>query len=724
MPQPIPTKNHRPDPADPAEEIELTTPDLTDLLPPSPGDSSSLMRVNSPVRGERILATFEKLFLLLDRLLARALPKELNPFLQTGAIAMVSLLIATGTGVLLLLWYSPSVVQAFSSVASMEAAPWTGGLVRSLHRYSSDMCMFFTLVHALRLFFERRFTGARWLAWTSGVMMLAIIWLIGWTGYWLVWDSRAQHIAVGSAKLLDALPIFADPMGRTFLVNETVNSLLFFVIFFIHMMTPLIFGVATWFHLARVSRPKFLTGKLMSYWVAGVLLLLSIFYPATSSEPANMTAVGQSFTIDGWYLLPIALLDRLGSGALWAVLLVGSALPLSIPWLLTKTRPRSASVIISRCDACGNCYTDCPYNAISMVPRTDEMADRIPTQAQVNPDLCVGCGICAGSCDTAGNGLPWFDVYEKRKLMRGWVKEMQEAGEKPYIAMLCENSAGAHLDVDPESGCCAEFPGYRILKVPCAGWIHPLTVEGLIRKGAEGVLVAACGTDGGYYREGSEWIRQRLDGERSPSLREEHVDRKKVLVVNLNKASRHQLVEKALAFQRGGRLKTKKTPSKVMAGFAATIVGLFVACLIALGSDLPYATETPENSSLVVSFRHPGQVSEVVKTLSKEELEDTPVHMRQAELRERRRMPVRIRVKVDGKTVLEKSFSPKGVWGDGPSVAVESITVPQGNHRVEIAVGDGSDEDEWQFTDEQSIHFTNTARRVLLFDRITGFSWY
>lgn len=717
MSDPISTKDSHSN----SRELELSAQNLTDLLPPASGGSTT---VDPPVRGEKILLTLEKIFLLIDRLIARGLPKEFNPFLQTGAIAMVSLLIATATGALLLLWYSPSVIKAYTSMAAMDAAPWTSGLIRSLHRYSSDMCLFFTLVHAIRLFSQRLFTGARWLAWVSGISMMGIIWLIGWTGYWLVWDERAQHLAVGTAKTLDVLPIFADPMGRTFLVNETVNSLLFFVIFFTHIMIPLVFGVATWFHLARVSRPNFLTGKLMSYWVVGTLLALSIFYPATTAGPANMAAINQSFTMDGWYLLPIALMDRLSGGALWGALLIASSLAFSIPWLLGRGRPRSAHVITSRCDACGNCYTDCPYNAITMVSRKGEQKDRYPTVAHVDPNLCIGCGICGGSCDTAGNGLPWFDVNEKRKTMRGWIKEMQDAGEKPFIALVCENSAAMDLKVDPQSGVCEKFPGYRVLKVPCTGWIHPLTIESLEGKGAEGVLIVSCGPGECRYREGDEWIHQRIDGERSPALRKEHADREKILILSLDKTSQKKMIEQSTAFQQGAPVNNEIKPSKMAMGFTATLLALSIACLIAIGSDFPYSAPTQKNSALVVTFRHPGQVSDVVKTLSSEELEALPVHMRQAEVRERKRTSVRMRISIDGQVVREGIYSPKGLWEDGPSVAVETIPVSLGRHQVEVSVGDGANETEWQYTDEKAIEFTNEARRVIIFNRVKGFSWY
>ena len=72
------------------------------------------------MRAERLLRWLERGFLRLDRWVGLALPAAFNPFLHTGAIAVTTLLVATATGVLLLVWYSPSVHNAYSSV---EARP-------------------------------------------------------------------------------------------------------------------------------------------------------------------------------------------------------------------------------------------------------------------------------------------------------------------------------------------------------------------------------------------------------------------------------------------------------------------------------------------------------------------------------------------------------------------------------------------------------------------------
>ncbi|MBW2667630.1 MAG: cytochrome b N-terminal domain-containing protein, partial [Deltaproteobacteria bacterium] len=182
-----------------------------DVLGSEPLDSSRPAVTAARVEPDRdeiekptgLLRGLGRIFLYVDRLFARIVNEPLNPMFHTGAITVMSTLIATATGVVLLIWYKPSVNFAYESVQAMSQSPYTAGLLRSLHRYSSDAAMCFGLLHSARIFLERRFDGARWLAWVTGAALMALILFIGWSGYWLVWDARAQAIAFGTAKLLD-----------------------------------------------------------------------------------------------------------------------------------------------------------------------------------------------------------------------------------------------------------------------------------------------------------------------------------------------------------------------------------------------------------------------------------------------------------------------------------------------------------------------------------------
>ncbi len=644
-----------------------------------------------PVRGQALFRAAEAGFLWLERGARRLLPDALNPLLHTGAIATTLLLIAIATGGLLLFWYSPSVHHAYPSMLQIEAA-WAPRLIRSLHRYSSDACVLFVALHALRLTAARRFTGARWLAWVTGLAATALLWLVGWTGYWLVWDERARQVAVGSARVLDRLPVFADRLEAAFLTDAGVHTLLFFIVFFVHMLIPLGIAVALWLHLARLQRAEFLPKRGPAIALTAALVALSLAVPATVAGPARMAVFPKGFTIDAWYLLPLWLTDRAGGGTVWALLLAGTAGLLAVPWLLARGKSRPATIITERCNACEHCVQDCPYEAISLVPRTDGKPYTL--QAQVDPDRCLGCGICNASCATAGSGLPHFDTLAQRSVAEQWV----EASPGQSVAFVCHDAVPAELGPDA-------LPGYRVMKVPCAGWLHAITVERLLRKGAPRVLIAGCAGNC-RFREGMQWAEQRMAGTH-PTPLDARADRSRVTVVAADRLSLRALRAAA----------RPRTRAPIAVGALATSTVL--CAVVALGAEVPYAVPRPTEARLAVSFKHPGAVAEKCRTLSAEEQAAQPVHMRRAQECARARQSVTLALSVDGQRLLQRVYPPSGLWDDGSSVALEELDVPPGRHTVAVELHDGAE----RFVDARALEFVAAERRTLRFDRTAGFTW-
>lgn len=677
-------------------------------------------RAEPEVRGERVLSALDRVITLLDRASSRLLPERFDPMAQTGAIANTSFLVAVVTGVVVLVWYRPSVHLAYDSVRAMDAARFGAGLVRSLHRYSSDACMAFVLLHATKLFLARRFTGARWVAWVTGLALVGMLWLVGWLGYWLVWDARAQKVAIGTARMLDGMPIFADPLSRSFLADETVNSLTFFVVFFMHMLLPLAMGIALWLHITRLSRPHFLTRRTMTLWVVGALVALSLLFPADTAAPAKMTVAPGAMRIDALFLLPLALTDRLRSAALLALAFGGGALALSIPWLLRRKRAEPVRVELSRCNGCRLCYEDCPYDAIRMVPRTDGRA--FDVEAQIDPDVCVGCGVCVGSCDGAALELPWMPTLSERRKLDAWVDSLAGAGSPPLVAFVCAESAATSLRVDAATGTSPDLPGYRVFGVPCSGWVEPRIVERVFRHGGRGVLVVACGPGGGSYREGGTWTKLRLAGERRPSLRSEAVPADRVRVVELFRGEKAALVEEARRFRESLEPRTLRGAHR-WAWASGIAVAALASLATARASSMPYAPAGGEAPMLVVSFKHPGQVADRCRELSEAEKAKLPIHMRTDKVCERRRVPVRLQVLVDGEVALDREYPPKGLWGDGNSIAIERLETTPGKHDVRVRIGDRGDRDEMPYESERTIDAAPRRSQVVVFDRVEGFRW-
>jgi hypothetical protein len=249
-------------------------------------------------------------------------------------------------------------------------------------------------------------------------------------------------------------------------------------------------------------------------------------------------------------------------------------------------------------------------------------------------------------------------------------------------------------------------------------------IERAIRQGADGVLVVTCGPGQCAYREGAEWTQQRLEGTREPALRASKIGPGTVQRVGLDRTRKSDLIRAATRFRKGDRPQGGRIRPKILSAAAAIILGAVFAGSMAVVSDLSYAAPRFDGSEFVVSLKHPGVIGENCHDLTEEELASTPVHMRKKRVCDRMRAPVRLRVAIDGETALLASVAPSGIWQDGNSVTLERVSVEPGEHHVSLAIGETGDPDEWSFHDERTIHFTKEARRVVVFDRVAGFTWH
>ena len=699
----------------------MTETPISQLLSADKGAKSAAVTAPA-VRGESLLRPLENFWLWLDRLVERFLPSALNPFGQLGAMANTSLIIALVSGIALLIWYPPSVYQAYAALEKLRTDSWLGQWMRSLHRYSSDGCLFFILLHTARIVCQRRFSGARWLAWVAGIMMLALMWFIGWTGYWLVWDVRALHAAIGMARFLDVLPIFAEPMSRSFLTNESVPSLLFFLIFFAHMLLPLAVGIGLWMHLMRVNRARLLTNRAMTWWIVGSLALLSALLPAISAVPAEMTVKVQKFTMDWWYLWPLELTDRLGGGALWALFLFTGLATLTVPWWMAKRRQSpewTATVDLARCFGCTLCSKDCPFNAITMIPRED--GGKFEIQSSVNVELCVGCGVCVGACDSQAINMPVLESRTVEQSLNAWIDAAKARGEKPFIAYCCDESAATFLSIHAD-GTSPNLPGYRIERVACIGWVSAVMLERPLERGAEGILVIACGTTDPVARDGCQWFEQRLIGQRPPSFDPKKADASRIRLVHLDRTRRAELTRIAEDFRANPTAPSSpKLRQRTLPILAALGLVLGLGTATWLVSTLPYHTPHSPEPELVVSFNHHGNIV-APRKLTKEELDARQPQMRAQFNVARERVPVRLRVQVDGQTVHDQSYQAKGLSKDGPSIAVVRLPIASGSHVVQVELNDSGKPDDWSQHWSETVVFQENHLRVVLFDTAAGFS--
>lgn len=459
-----------------------------------------------------------RLFSKADAMMDFAFGSQNNPLLWLGAFGWYFYWIVAGTGVYLYVFFDTGITDAYASVEYITNDQWyAAGVMRSLHRYASDALVVVVVLHIFREFSFDRLRGKRFFTWLTGVPLLGMIYICGISGYWLVWDQLAQFIAEATSEWLDTLPFFAQPIANNFLDSTTLGGRFFTLMVFIHIFGPLFMLVLMWIHIQRHSNSRVNPPRALAIGTMAMLIALSLVYPAVSQGPADLDVVPATVNLDWFYLPAYPLLDLVPGGQLWLYLVIAGVLTALLPWAPPKRERPAAVVSLENCNGCTRCFDDCPFNAISMLPRTDGRA--FETEAVVNDDNCLSCGICAGSCPTStpfrrakpikpGIELPDQTIGALRDRVFDAAERFD--GDTRVLVFACEHS-GAE-DLQDEST--------RVVSMPCVGMLPPSFVDfALSRKLADGVMVSGCSEGDCYYRLGDRWTKDRIAGTRDPYLR-------------------------------------------------------------------------------------------------------------------------------------------------------------------------------------------------------------
>ncbi len=235
-----------------------------------------------------------------------------------GMILGFLFLIMVFTGVILMMYYTPSVESAYRSVKDIVNVVPGGRIIRNMHRWASQGMVIVVFLHLLRVFYTGSYLGKRSLNWVIGVVLLIITLLSNFSGYLLPWDQLAywavtigSNIAASASELTDLLGItsFIDPGGflkKLLIGGEVVGQPALSRFFALHVIfLPLTMLVLLGIHFWRIrkdgglSRPlkyagdrgtenKWLAWPVLMWTELGILLLvvlLVLFFALVADAP-------------------------------------------------------------------------------------------------------------------------------------------------------------------------------------------------------------------------------------------------------------------------------------------------------------------------------------------------------------------------------------------------------------------------------------------------------
>jgi len=204
---------------------------------------------------------------------SRIHPFSLTPSytLGLGVLSAFMFVVLTVTGVLLMVYYVPSVERAYSSTADIMYVVPAGRYVRNIHRWAAHGMVVTVVLHMCRVFFTGSYGAGRGINWLIGIGLMMLTLLLSFTGYLLPWDQLsywAVTIGANIAAAISDLPAAAgfeslDP-GRALrlllLGSQVVGQDALIRFYLLHIvLLPLLMAALIGLHFWRIRKDGGLT---------------------------------------------------------------------------------------------------------------------------------------------------------------------------------------------------------------------------------------------------------------------------------------------------------------------------------------------------------------------------------------------------------------------------------------------------------------------------------
>lgn len=180
-----------------------------------------------------------------------------------GAMTLGTFLILVSTGILLMLYYHPSVPQAYADMKDLQFVVSSGVFLRNLHRWAAHAMVFLVFAHMFKVFYRGAYRAPREFNWVIGVVLLLVTLLLSYTGYLLPWDQLAYWAVTVGSNIASAVPLMGAKIRFLMLGGNSVNANALLRFYVLHcMILPLgaIFLIAIHFWRIRKDGGLHVTG--------------------------------------------------------------------------------------------------------------------------------------------------------------------------------------------------------------------------------------------------------------------------------------------------------------------------------------------------------------------------------------------------------------------------------------------------------------------------------
>ena len=272
------------------------------------------------------------------------------PTFRLGWLSSYFVFFETITGILLMLWYTPSPEIAYGDMLTILSNVPLGQLMRDMHRLGAEFMVAVVAMHMMRTWITGSYKKPRQFTWFTGLLLLVITGFLSFSGYLLPWDQLALWAVTIGASMAEATPVVGEQVNlllrgapelgangllRFYLLHVLALPALLFVFFGVHYYKVVIYGHSLPPKKENIGEdsakrvpldkrvyfiPDMLTSEMM--WVGVTTFVITVlciwFYHAPLENHADpqVTPLG---TTAPWYFLWIQGALKLGDKFFWGV---------------------------------------------------------------------------------------------------------------------------------------------------------------------------------------------------------------------------------------------------------------------------------------------------------------------------------------------------------------------------------------------------------------------
>jgi cytochrome b6 len=152
-----------------------------------------------------------------------------------GGLCLFLFFIQVATGILLLLYYTPSVDAAHESIVFIMSQVKFGWLIRSVHSWTANILVGAIFIHMFSAFFLKAYRPPRELTWISGFFLLLLFLAFGFSGYLLPWNELSFFATRVGTDIAGVVPLIGKALKTFILGGPEVSGATLTRFFWLHV---------------------------------------------------------------------------------------------------------------------------------------------------------------------------------------------------------------------------------------------------------------------------------------------------------------------------------------------------------------------------------------------------------------------------------------------------------------------------------------------------------